>query len=55
MFYLCSSLKDLDISNFNTNNVIDITYMFLGCSIELRKKICDKNIISSDRLYKASL
>ena len=32
MFSLCSSLKELNLSNFNTNKVIDMTYMFCGCS-----------------------
>ena len=32
MFRNCSSLKELNLSNFNTNNVTDISYMFYGCS-----------------------
>ena len=32
MFYNCSSLKELDLSNFNTNNVTNMSYMFFGCS-----------------------
>ena len=35
MFYQCISLKSLpniNLSNFNTQNVIDMSYMFLGCS-----------------------
>ena len=32
MFYGCSSLKKLNISNFNTNNVTDMSGMFSGCS-----------------------
>ena len=28
MFYECSSLKELNISNFNTNKVNDMSYMF---------------------------
>jgi len=32
MFYFCSSLKELDISNFNTYNVYDMSYMFFKCS-----------------------
>ena len=31
MFNGCSELKDLDISNFNTYNVIDMRFMFCGC------------------------
>ena len=36
MFYKCSSLKELNISNFNTNNVTDMNHMFSRCSDELK-------------------
>ena len=39
MFYECSSLKELNLSNFNTNNVNDMGYMFNGCSEQLKIKI----------------
>ena len=32
MFYGCSSLNELNLNNFNTNNVIDMSCMFFGCS-----------------------
>ena len=32
MFYKCSSLEELNLSNFNTNNVIYMGWMFSGCS-----------------------
>ena len=32
MFYECKSLKELNLSNFNTNNIINMEYMFCGCS-----------------------
>ena len=32
MFYDCSSLKELNLSNFITDNVIDMSYMFYECS-----------------------
>ena len=32
MFYNCSSLKGLNLSNFNTNNVDNMSNMFYGCS-----------------------
>ena len=32
MFYKCSSLTNIDLSNFNTNNVTDMGCMFYGCS-----------------------
>ena len=31
MFYGCSSLKQLDLSNFITSNVKDMSYMFYNC------------------------
>ena len=32
MFFDCSSLKELNINNFNTNNVTDMESMFYECS-----------------------
>ena len=32
MFYGCSGLTSLDVSNFNTQNVTDMRVMFYGCS-----------------------
>ena len=32
MFYQCSSLKELNLSKFNTNNVLDMSYMFYYCT-----------------------
>ena len=32
MFCGCSSLKELNLNNFNTNNVINMRRMFGGCS-----------------------
>ena len=39
MFRGCSSLKELNLSNFNTNNVTDMNCMFYGCLDELKLKI----------------
>jgi len=33
MFKGCSSLTTLDISNFDTANVSDMGFMFLGCIV----------------------
>ena len=44
MFSGCSLLKELDISNFNTNNVNDMIGMFRECSDKLKKKIQEQNI-----------
>ena len=32
MFYGCSSLKELNLNNFNTNNVTNMRGMFNACS-----------------------
>ena len=32
MFCKCLSLKELNLKNFNTNNVTDMSRMFFGCS-----------------------
>ena len=34
MFYACSSLQSLDLSNFNTSNVRDMQYMFQSCHFQ---------------------
>ena len=39
MFSRCSSLKELNLNNFNTNNVTYMGSMFSGCSNELKMKI----------------
>ena len=39
MFSECSSLKELNLSNFNTNNVTNMRYMFSGCSDQFKNKI----------------
>ena len=41
MFDGCSSLKELNLNNFNTNNVTNMSWMFRGCSSlkELNQKI----------------
>ena len=39
MFRGCSSLKELNLNNFNTNNVIDMSLLFSGCLNELKLKI----------------
>ena len=32
MFQVCSSLKSLDLSNFEVSNVINMKYMFSKCN-----------------------
>ena len=47
MFLDCKSLTNLNLSNFNTQNVIDITWMFDNCkSLKKENKITkDKRIL----------
>ena len=47
MFYNCSSLTSLNLSNFNTNKVKDMESMFLG----VNKKNC-KLLCKDDRILK---
>ena len=39
MFFGCSSLKELNLSNFNTHNVTNMNCMFSGCSDQFKNKI----------------
>ena len=39
MFSGCLSLKELNLNNFNTNNLTNMNGMFYACSEELIKKI----------------
>ena len=43
MFNGCSSLRELNLNNFNTNNVSNIYRMFEGCSDDLKMKIKSEN------------
>ena len=49
MFYCCSSLTNVDLSNFNTQNIKDIGNMFYKCSSLKKEYIIanDKKIIDS--------
>ena len=42
MFSGCSSLKELNLSNFNINNVTYMDGMFYRCSDDLKKNIIGK-------------
>ena len=44
MFSGCRSLNELDLSNFNINNVKDMRYMFNNCSSLIELKIPDLDI-----------
>ena len=49
MFYGCSSLTSLDLSNFNTSNVTDMNNMFYGCTslTSLNLSNCDMSKVTS--------
>ena len=50
MFYGCSSLTNIDLYNFNTNNVTNMNGMFGQC-----KSLQKENIIIKDkRIFNAS-
>ena len=51
MFEGCSSLKELNLNNFNTNSVTDISGMFEGCSDDLRRKIKSENKNIKDEAF----
>ena len=44
MFRGCSSLTNINLSNFNTNNVTNMSHMFRECS-----SIKKENIITKDK------
>ena len=51
MFYRCSSLKKLNLNNFNTNNVTNMNHMFRGCSDDLKRKIKSENKNIKDEAF----
>ena len=51
MFCECSSLKELNLTNFNTNNVTDMSFMFKGCSDDLKRKIKSENRNIKDEAF----
>ena len=44
MFFGCSSLTNINLSNFNTNNATDMGCMFYGC-----RALKKENIITKDK------
>ena len=51
MFRGCSSLVELNLNNFNTNNVTDMSYMFYKCSDDLIRKIKSENKNIKDEAF----
>jgi len=52
MFRDCLTLKEVDLSNFDMNNVTDMSYMFSGCSDELKMKIRTQYINIKEEAFK---
>ena len=46
LFENCFKLKSLDLSNFNTNNVIDMSNMFYECSSLTSVNTTDKRLLN---------
>ena len=53
MFSRCSSLKELNLSYFNTNNVTNMSYMFKECSLlkELNLSYFNTNKVNDIIVY----
>ena len=47
MFYGCNSLTNLNLSNFNTQNVTNMSFMFVGCNSLNKENLItkDKNVL----------
>ena len=52
MFFYCSSLTNLDLSNFNTQNVTNISEMFYFCNSLKKNNIITKDNKILDKLSK---
>ena len=52
MFGGCSSLERLNLNNFNTNNVTDMSYMFCGCSSLARLNLNNFNTNNVTDMYR---
>ena len=52
MFFGCSSLRKLDLSNFNTNKVTNMSQMFYGCSSLEELNISNFNTNNVNDFYK---
>ena len=46
LFYNCSLIKSLDLSNFKTDNVTNMSYMFSGCSALNNLNLSNLNLIN---------
>ena len=44
IFYECDSLTNIDLSNFNTQNVINMSGMFYKCNSLIKNNLISKKI-----------
>ena len=51
MFFRCSSLKELNLKNFNTINVTDMSFMFHGCSSLKKLNLLSFNTNNVTNMY----
>ncbi len=54
LFSLCSSIKSLDLSNFDSSNVTNMSYMFYNCSSLTNLKLSKlntKNVIDMNNMF----
>ena len=51
MFFKCWSLKELNLNNFNTNNVTNMRWMFSKCFNDLKRKIKSENKNIKDEAF----
>ena len=51
MFWKCSALNELDLSNFNTDNVLNMGRMFYQCASLKELNISNFNILNPVTIY----
>ena len=51
MFSECKSLKELNLNNFNSNNVTEMTFMFNECSSLIELNLKNFNINKFTRFF----
>ncbi len=58
MFWNCISLKDINVSNFNTQNVWDMSFMFYRCQSVERLDLSNfntSNVINMSMMFEGTL
>ena len=54
MFYRCSNATFIDVANFDTSNVIDMSNMFAYCKSLIKLNLCKfdtSNVASSENMF----